>query len=72
MTHVLMVCMGNICRSPMAQAVLQKMAADAGRANIKVIRPAPMQAIVAIGQMPGLRLHFDCVAIQQHACGHAR
>ena len=30
--RVLMVCMGNICRSPTAQGVLQKMAADAGLA----------------------------------------
>ena len=28
--RVLMVCMGNICRSPTAQGVLEKMAADAG------------------------------------------
>lgn len=30
MKHILMVCMGNICRSPMAQTVGQKMAKDAG------------------------------------------
>jgi protein-tyrosine phosphatase len=29
MTKLLMVCMGNICRSPMAQAVLQKMTIEA-------------------------------------------
>lgn len=29
MTKLLMVCMGNICRSPMAQAVAQKMAFEA-------------------------------------------
>lgn len=29
MTNLLMVCMGNICRSPMAQIVAQKLAADA-------------------------------------------
>jgi len=30
MKRVLFVCSGNICRSPMAEAVLRKMAADAG------------------------------------------
>lgn len=30
MKKLLLVCMGNICRSPMAQAVAQKMAFDAG------------------------------------------
>jgi protein-tyrosine phosphatase len=32
MTKILMVCMANICRSPMAQAVAQQLAYDAGRA----------------------------------------
>ena len=31
MTKILMVCMGNICRSPMAQAVAERTAAQAGR-----------------------------------------
>ena len=30
MKHVLMVCMGNICRSPMAETVGRKLASDAG------------------------------------------
>ncbi len=30
MTQLLLVCMGNICRSPMAQSVLEKMVIDAG------------------------------------------
>ncbi|BFO55992.1 hypothetical protein AVXHC19_27950 [Acidovorax sacchari] len=29
--RILMVCMGNICRSPTAHGVLEKMAADAGQ-----------------------------------------
>ena len=33
MKKVLFVCMGNICRSPMAQVVAQKMVADAGKAR---------------------------------------
>ena len=33
MTKILMVCMGNICRSPMARAVAQKMAQEAGYAE---------------------------------------
>jgi protein-tyrosine phosphatase len=32
MTKILMVCMGNICRSPMARIVAQQYARDAGRA----------------------------------------
>jgi protein-tyrosine phosphatase len=30
MVHVLFVCLGNICRSPMAEAIFKKMVADAG------------------------------------------
>lgn len=33
MVKILMVCMGNICRSPMAMAVAKKLARDAGRAR---------------------------------------
>lgn len=33
MTKVLMVCMGNICRSPMAQAVAEQLAREAGRSQ---------------------------------------
>ena len=33
MIRVLFVCMGNICRSPMAEAVFQKMVKDAGLEN---------------------------------------
>jgi protein-tyrosine phosphatase len=33
MTKVLMVCMANICRSPMSRAVAEQMAADAGLAK---------------------------------------
>ena len=32
-TRVLMVCMGNICRSPTAHGVLEKLVADAGWAD---------------------------------------
>jgi len=35
MTKVLMVCMGNICRSPMAQTVAQSLAAKAGLSHLK-------------------------------------
>ena len=33
MKRVLFVCTGNICRSPTAEGVLRKLAADAGLAN---------------------------------------
>ena len=35
-TSVLFVCLGNICRSPMAEGVFRKMAADAGLEGIVV------------------------------------
>ncbi len=33
MTNVLFVCLGNICRSPMAEAIFKKMVKDAGLAD---------------------------------------
>jgi protein-tyrosine phosphatase len=33
MKNLLMVCMGNICRSPMAQSIAQQLASDAGMAR---------------------------------------
>lgn len=36
MTKVLFLCHGNICRSPMAEFVMKKLAADAGRDDIAV------------------------------------
>ncbi len=35
-TNILMVCMGNICRSPMAQAVAQSQASGLGLLNVKI------------------------------------
>ena len=36
MTNVLMVCLGNICRSPAAEAVMQSVVAKAGREDVMV------------------------------------
>ena len=33
MTKLLFICLGNICRSPMAEAVMRQLAAEAGRSN---------------------------------------
>ena len=33
-TKILFVCHGNICRSPMAEFVMKKLAADAGRDDL--------------------------------------
>jgi protein-tyrosine phosphatase len=44
MTKVLMVCMGNICRSPMAEAIARKMAADAGMATMLTFSSAGTHA----------------------------
>ena len=40
MPRILFVCHGNICRSPMAEFILKKMAEDAGRAGEFVIASA--------------------------------
>ena len=40
MIKILFVCHGNICRSPMAEFIFRKMAADAGKANRFVIASA--------------------------------
>jgi protein-tyrosine phosphatase len=44
MTKLLIVCMGNICRSPMAQAVLTKYIADAGRVQQMSVESAGTHA----------------------------
>ena len=41
--RILFVCHGNICRSPMAEFVMKKLAADAGRADL-VIESAALHA----------------------------
>lgn len=33
MTKILFICLGNICRSPMAEAIMKHLAAEAGRAD---------------------------------------
>jgi protein-tyrosine phosphatase len=43
--RVLMVCMGNICRSPMAQRVMEKQLADAGLAKVVAVDSAGTHAV---------------------------
>ena len=59
MKRVLMVCLGNICRSPMAQGVLEKKAAErsidlhidsAGTASYHIGEPPDNRAIAKTGQ----------------------
>ena len=38
-TKILFVCHGNICRSPMAEFVMKKLAADAGRNDLAIADP---------------------------------
>lgn len=52
MKKVLMVCLGNICRSPMAQGVLEQKAKDAG-INIQV--DSAGTASYHVGEMPDER-----------------
>ncbi len=40
MIKILFVCHGNICRSPMAEFIFRKMAADAGKSDLFVIASA--------------------------------
>jgi protein-tyrosine phosphatase len=65
-TRILFVCLGNICRSPTAEAVMRKLVADAGRSDeIEVdsagtggwhIGSSPDSRSAAAGARRGLRL----------------
>ena len=57
--RVLMVCMGNICRSPTAHGVLEKLVADAGWADRIAVDSAGTHGY-HVGEPPGQRA-------QQHA-----
>ena len=54
MKNLLMVCMGNICRSPMAKTVMQKMALDAGLSKELKIDSAGTHA-QHLGERPDVR-----------------
>ncbi len=51
MTKVLVVCMANVCRSPMAASVLQQMAADQGLARALKVESAGVRVA-----WPGVRI----------------
>ena len=68
MTKLLMVCMGNICRSPMAQSVARKLACDAGISQLVTFDSAGTHAH-RLGERPDARVaqtllrhgyHVDC------------
>jgi protein-tyrosine phosphatase len=54
MTKVLFVCMGNICRSPMAEGVFRKMVRDAGLQDVVHIASAGTHAY-HVGEPPDVR-----------------
>lgn len=51
MTNILFVCLGNICRSPMAEGLLKKRVSDEGRANQFMIDSAAT-SMYEIGRPP--------------------
>lgn len=55
MTKLLMVCMGNICRSRMAQSVARKLAADAGISQLVTFDSAGTHAH-RLGESPDARV----------------
>jgi protein-tyrosine phosphatase len=54
MTKVLFVCMGNICRSPMAEGVFRKLVRDAGLQDVVQIASAGTHAY-HVGEPPDVR-----------------
>jgi protein-tyrosine phosphatase len=54
MTKVLFVCMGNICRSPMAEGVFRKLVRDAGLQDVVHIASAGTHAY-HVGEPPDVR-----------------
>ena len=61
MTKILMVCMGNICRSPMAQVIAQQHAMDAGLSQQMVFDSAGTH-VHQTGQPPDRRAVSSLVA----------
>lgn len=54
MTKILFVCMGNVCRSPIAEGVFRKMVRDAGLEDIVQIASAGTHAY-HVGEPPDVR-----------------
>lgn len=61
-TRILFVCLGNICRSPMAETIMQKLAADRGVQHLFDIDSAGTYGGHA-GELPDARM-------RQHAATH--
>jgi protein-tyrosine phosphatase len=68
--HVLMVCMGNICRSPTAEAVLRQRLDKAGLADIVVVDSAGTHAH-HVGSPPDPR-SCDVAALRGYELTHLR
>lgn len=70
MINVLIVCMGNICRSPMAQAVMSKQISDAGLSKKFLIDSAGTHAN-RNGEKPDARAEAALVS-RGYGSGHIR
>lgn len=67
MHRILFVCHGNICRSTMAQFVMEHLTAQAGRADIVVDSAATSQEELGCDVHPGTRTRLEQANIY---CGH--
>ena len=70
MKNLLMVCMGNVCRSPMAQTVAQKLAADAGLSQQLKFASAGTHAS-RLGERPDPRVEL-ALSRNGYTLGHIR
>lgn len=68
---ILFICLGNICRSPAAEGVMQKMVDNRGLANLFYIDSAGIGGW-HVGQLPDKRMRLHGKARGYHFVHHAR
>jgi protein-tyrosine phosphatase len=68
---ILFVCLGNICRSPMAEAIMKKIIADQNRSGSFAIDSAGIQSYHQ-GEMPDRRMQQHAFARGYRLNHHAR